>query len=229
MRDNARNEANKLLLQYREKREQIDQHLSRIESLNTAINAAEQDMVAMKRHYEAAVRDRNQTGTHLLDRNDELCILYEKLNVQEMVLKRGEAELADREEEIRKLRLTVQEYDRVIELQKKLRPVVAEYDKEVEALQKEYDETAEKVIQLSREIESPNDPSRLKNLPGTDPSQKELTEKLKHLEERLAEKEERLLEKDLILEEVSTLTNRLKKQTLSNRQESAHSTILATE
>lgn len=116
------------------------------------INGAEQDMISMKSQYELAVRDRNQTGVHLLDRNDELCILYEKLNVQEMVLKKGEAELSDREEETRKLKLTVQELQRIVELQKKVKPVVAEYDKEIESLQREYDETAERIVQLSKEI-----------------------------------------------------------------------------
>ena len=37
--------------------------------------------------YESAVEDRNHTGIMLIDRNDELCILYEKANTQEEVMR----------------------------------------------------------------------------------------------------------------------------------------------
>jgi len=43
------------------------------------------------------VEDRNHTGIMLIDRNDELCILYEKANTQEEVMRKGNAHLALRE------------------------------------------------------------------------------------------------------------------------------------
>ena len=36
------------------------------------------------------MEDRNHTGIMLIDRNDELCILYEKANTQEEVMRKGE-------------------------------------------------------------------------------------------------------------------------------------------
>jgi hypothetical protein len=36
--------------------------------------------------YELAVKDRNKVGIMLIDRNDELCILYEKNNVQVCIM-----------------------------------------------------------------------------------------------------------------------------------------------
>ena len=99
-------------------------------------------------------------------------------------------------------------------------------------------------------MESPDDPNRCRYLKGTDPNRKELLEKIQKLEALLAEKEvlschifnnicnnqnqttltitnpkEKLLEKDLILEEVVTLTNRLKKQAVQGRQESNQVTV----
>ena len=46
-------------------------------------------MVAMRAAYETAVETRNYTGLALIDRNDELCVLYEKSHTQEEVLKQG--------------------------------------------------------------------------------------------------------------------------------------------
>ena len=39
-------------------------------------------MLRMKKQYETQVEQRNWTGITLIDRNDELCILYEKANIQ---------------------------------------------------------------------------------------------------------------------------------------------------
>lgn len=40
--------------------------------------------------YEMACESRNYMGIQLIDRNDELCIYYEKCNIQENRLKEGE-------------------------------------------------------------------------------------------------------------------------------------------
>ena len=54
-------------------------------------------MLKLKRRYETAVEERNYTGIQLIDRNDELCILYEKSNMQQSVLKKGELTIRERE------------------------------------------------------------------------------------------------------------------------------------
>ena len=50
-------------------------------------------MLKLKSQYENSVETRNFTGMQLIDRNDELCILYEKSNIQEETLKKGEIAL----------------------------------------------------------------------------------------------------------------------------------------
>ncbi|KAJ3088001.1 hypothetical protein HK102_009803 [Quaeritorhiza haematococci] len=220
LRDSAKNEANKLLAQYREKRDQIDQYLARIENLNLLINAAEEDMLALKSRYALFVKDRNKVGLSLLERNDELCILYEKINVHDSVLQRGEAELRNREDDIRKLGIVTGDLRREVEVLKKRKPLVGEYEGRLNELETELDEIRSEGAKLGDRMENPEDPDRCRYLGGEDLSQNELMEKIKNMEELLAEKEEKILEKDLILEEVTTLTERLKSQTLAGRQES---------
>ena len=55
------------------------------------------------------MEERNYTGIQLIDRNDELCILYEKSNMQQTVLKKGELAIREREEEVRMCDLQVAE------------------------------------------------------------------------------------------------------------------------
>ena len=50
---------------------------------------SQQDFPMLLQEYEGAVEDRNHTGIMLIDRNDELCILYEKANTQEEVMRKG--------------------------------------------------------------------------------------------------------------------------------------------
>ncbi|KAI8612195.1 hypothetical protein BC830DRAFT_1067947 [Chytriomyces sp. MP71] len=220
VRDGAKNDANKLLATFRERRDQIDQHLVSIETLNSVINSAETDMVKLKERYERAVKDRNAVGIHLLDRNDELCTLYERLNVLAGVMQNGEKCLGEREEDIRRLKIVKAELHRRLELKRKLKDEADEVQTQVDALQEELARCMDTVNQLSAEMENPENPERCNDLKGEDDTQGDLLEKITRLELMLAEKEERLLEKDLLLEEVSTLTSRLKKQTLDGRIES---------
>lgn len=189
VRDASKNEVNKLMSQYREKRDTIAQHLSRIDTLNQVINATEEDMLVLKTRFAQAVKDRNTVGMQLLDRNDELCILYEKLNIQVETLDKGQAQLADREAEIRKLEIIKAELKREVELLKSLMPNVGIRHQALEKAQKELDQTRARMVELSSRIESPEDPERCRYLKGTDADHNTLVQRIKTLEERLAEKE----------------------------------------
>jgi hypothetical protein len=173
-------------------------------------------MLRLKRHYETAVEDRNYTGIQLIDRNDELCILYEKHNIQEQVLTKGELELQAREEDIRRLNLERVELGREKEVVRKFLPVGPEMEADVVTLKDELDESRRETARLSDILESPeNDRWRL--LPGADPTPQELAETIKKFEERLNDKKEQLLEKELVLEEVSSLSERLRQQATDGR------------
>lgn len=63
----------------------MDEEIAEIDKLNAIINGVEREMLRLKKQYETVVDARNLTGITLIDRNDELCILYEKCNMQEEV------------------------------------------------------------------------------------------------------------------------------------------------
>jgi hypothetical protein len=112
----VRGDINKCAIQFREKQDVVDEQISEIDKLNAIINQAEKEMLRMKRHYETQVEQRNWTGITLIDRNDELCILYEKANMQEEVHKQGEIELRKRSDETRMLSIEMREVDRSMEV-----------------------------------------------------------------------------------------------------------------
>lgn len=69
-------------------------------------------MLRLRKSYENACESRNYTGIQLIDRNDELCILYEKSNIQENILKNGDAEITKLDDEIRMIKIEINETKR---------------------------------------------------------------------------------------------------------------------
>merc|ERR1719197_917341 len=108
-RDALRAEQNKHMAAEKEKKAQVAQLAAETDNLNSLINGIEKEMLKLKKRYESAVEERNYTGIQLIDRNDELCILYEKSNMQQAVLKKGEVSIREREEEIRMLQTQLEE------------------------------------------------------------------------------------------------------------------------
>jgi chromosome segregation ATPase len=189
LRDSLRNEANKLMHQYKDKRDQIDHRLSRIETLNNTINNFEEQMMKLKERYEQSVKDRNQAGVNLLDRNDELCILYERINVQKEVMAKGSYALNDREDEIKRLELILTGLERKLQLEKQKRPVLTENQNEISRLEEQRDLQETQVLELSRQMENPDDPKRCRKLGGEDPDQEQLAKRIEKLETMLATQE----------------------------------------
>lgn len=218
-RDALRAEQNKHMVLEKEKKAVVAQLAAETDNLNSLINGIEKDMLKLKKRYEAAVEERNYTGIQLIDRNDELCILYEKSNMQQAVLKKGELAIREREDEIRMLDLQVAELCREIEVTRRKLPKVPELEQEIVLLQTQLEEERALGEKLSAELEAPSNSKRWRKLEGKDPEPEDLAAKLQVLEERVADKKEQLLEKDLVLEEVSNLANRLRTQALEGRED----------
>jgi chromosome segregation ATPase len=216
-RDGLRLDTNKCQAQYRQKQEQVEQQIVEIDKLNSIINMMEKAMLALKKQYENAVEGRNYTGVQLIDRNDELCILYEKCNIQEQTLKAGEIEIRKREDGIRMLHLELSEVQRQIEVTRKQMPKMPAFAEQILQLQQELAMEREMTEMLCRDLETPNNQDRWRQLEGEDPDEVQLDAKIQVLEERLNDKKEQLLEKELVLEEVSSLSEKLRKQAADGR------------
>lgn len=111
-RDKKRNELDKLKYTFNQKLGKISQLINQGDKLNLIINSLQKDMNNLIYEYEQACESRNYMGIQLIDRNDELCILYEKSNIQENILKNGEQKIREKEEKIRMINLELKERQR---------------------------------------------------------------------------------------------------------------------
>ena len=71
------------------------------------ILSLQKDMQHLRTQYEDACENRNYTGIQLIDRNDELCILYEKSNIQENILRKSEIAVKGLEDSIRMIKIEI--------------------------------------------------------------------------------------------------------------------------
>jgi len=218
-REQLRMELNRTLASFREKQDNVDKQIAEVDRLNSLISNYEREMLRLKKEYETQIERRNVTGIMLVDRNDELCILYEKSNVQEEVMKQGEMVLQRQEAELRMLRLEIKEVERSKLATLKMVPMVPELDKNIAYLQQQLLEERKEAETLSQALEDPQNKSRWRRLEGKIPDKEELAAKINHLEGRLSDKREQLLEKELILEEVTSLSDRLRQQAADGREE----------
>ena len=218
-REHLRSELNKCAFVFKQKQEVIEEQIADIDKLNSIISSTERDMLRLKKLYEISLEARNHTGIYLIDRNDELCILYEKSNIQEEVVRQGEVVLKQREDEIRSLNIEAKELRRSIDVNRKLAPEINLYDRQIVLLKQQLLEGREQAAKLEKSLEDPENTKRWRKLEGKIPDKEELNAKFNQLEERLNDKREQLLEKTLILEEITALSERLRSQATGGRSE----------
>jgi hypothetical protein len=65
-----------------DKKVELEEQIAELDKLSAIINSTEREMLRVKKRYEGVIEGRNYAGVMLIDRNDELCVLYEKANIQ---------------------------------------------------------------------------------------------------------------------------------------------------
>ncbi|XP_072856804.2 coiled-coil domain-containing protein 146 isoform X1 [Pogona vitticeps] len=208
--------AHQTLQEMKEKREQ---QLMDVERLTNMLTQIEEEMVQLRKKYERAVQRRNESGVQLIEREEEVCIFYEKINIQEMMSRNGDIEINVMDEKIRFLKLKLTEKKRHIELLLRTLPMKRGLDADLVVLQIQFSQCKDKIKSFEKQFIDPNGPNRTRALPGKDPSQQELFKKIEELEIQLVKKEEKLLEKDFIYEQVSRLTEKIKTKAENSKQD----------
>lgn len=217
-RDQLRFELNKAHNILADKKALIQRYEMDINKLEITIKQIDGEMVQIAIKYKVAVKDRNRSGLQLMDRNDELSILYEKKNVLESVLKNGDQMIKERDEEGKRIKLQIEDIRRSLEVSRKKLPSDEQQRERAKTycdLEARLKETRALSKRLSEELQVPNpsiNPTRYRKIAGNDPGHNQLQSNIAVLSSRLTAQKEQLLEKELILEEVGGLTEKLRLQ-----------------
>ncbi|KAK2096397.1 hypothetical protein P7K49_025431, partial [Saguinus oedipus] len=249
IRESMQNDVCKIVSKLKEMKEKKEAQLNKIDRLANMITMIEEEMVQLHKRYEKAVQHRNESGVQLIEREEEVCIFYEKINIQEKMKLNGEIEIHVLEEKIQFLKLKIAEKQRQICVTQKLLPAKRSLDADLAVLQiqvalsqnvasspslpilnyenaqqhkgtlNSFSQCTDRIRDLEKEFVKPDSKNRARFLLGKDLTEKEMIKKLDELELQLAKKEEKLLEKDFIYEQVSRLTDRLSRRTQACKQD----------
>ncbi|XP_071406180.1 coiled-coil domain-containing protein 146 [Pithys albifrons albifrons] len=193
-------------------------HLN-LERLTTAVTHIEEEIAQLRKKYERAVQQQNESGLLLRERDKELGFLNEKINRQELLCRNGDIEMQVMDEKITILKLQIVEKKRQIALCFKELPVKNALHANLMRLQTQYSQCKEKIKQLEEIFSDATNESRRQEMGGKDPSPPELLKKIEQLEAELVQKEQRLLQMDLLCESVSELTDRIRAEAENGKQD----------
>jgi chromosome segregation ATPase len=210
IKENLQNELNKLNLHVKSNHELIEQQDNELKKLTTALKHMDEESLAQRKEYDHIINERDILGMQLIRRNDELALLYEKLKVQRSALRHGEAQYTARMDDLRLLRIKVQDLVRENRLYSGSGDQISELKKEILHIQRELLQEKTKVTALSEELENPMNVHRWRKLEGSDPATFELIQKIQTLQRRLISKTEEVVEKGLIIQEKDKLYTELK-------------------
>ena len=144
----------------------------------------------------------------LVEREEEVCVFYERRNVQEQMIREGEKAINEFDENLRFLKIQLAEEMRQIELLRSKKPEKRRLDNELVELQIEHLTARQEIKKLEEKLA---DPARARRLGGDDPSIDELKEKMEQLQLQMRQVEETGLERELLFEQIDRLVVKLQK------------------
>ncbi|RNF01059.1 flagellar associated protein [Trypanosoma rangeli] len=187
-----------------------------IKQLVKVINQCDKDLSTQQQRFLAVSGERDLLGTQLIRRNDELALLYEKVRTQQEMLIRGEAAYRARIEDVRLLRLKIEDMKRKSLIAHNRAHHTEQLKADIKQLNYDLRAQKTKVQALTEEAENPKNALRWESISGRDPTPEELEQKITRLQRCLITKSEECIEKDMELQEKQRLVTEM--QNILSRQ-----------
>ncbi|EKG00743.1 hypothetical protein TCSYLVIO_008296 [Trypanosoma cruzi] len=181
----------------------------KIKQLVKVISRCDKELSEHQQRFLAVSGERDLLGTQLIRRNDELALLYDKVRMQQELLTHGEAACRARVEDMRILRLKIEDLKRKALIAQKRAFHTECLKDEINQLQYELQAQRAKVQALTEEAENPKNTLRWENISGRDPTPEEIEKKIALLQRRLITKSEECVEKDMEVQEKQRLVTEL--------------------
>jgi hypothetical protein len=219
-RDTLRQDMNRLLAAYRIKQSAVEQQIQEVDKMNMSISKLEKDMISIKARYERSTEERNIAGIQLVDRNDELCILYERANHQQTTYRAGEQSLRSKFEELRLIRIQTEELQRQYGVARNRLPEVESTRQVLLNLQKILDAECQRSSEMSSSLEDPHNLDRWRALGGEDFDSNQLLAKVSMIQKKIDGKREKVLEQELFLSDINSMTEKIRDEAKFKKESS---------
>ena len=188
---------------YKKLQRQIDHQVTETGRMNSILQKIEDLINNQQNRYTIQADDCANIQRMLIDKQDELCIVYEQYNRHEEVMRYGEQILKEKEEELRLLNIQLNDFARKIDIFQRKIPQLKKYNSDIDDLQRQIDRERKDVDDLTRKLEIPDENERKRLYCGRDFSAKELDAKVSHYEQRVKDKEMQIAEQQIILRDIN--------------------------
>ncbi|CAL8070194.1 unnamed protein product [Calicophoron daubneyi] len=225
-RDHKRNEVCKMAQIHAEQSSRREQMRRSIHRINMMFNQSEAETLSLRKARERNAQIRNERAILLIERNQEVYILQERIAAQDSAGFAAELQLHALDEEYEYVNRYYEQLRRYMTILKNAAPSHKKVTNELQGLIHQLVGSRMELARLVQRSEDPDVPGRLRLLGGKDPSQNELWITLGKLERRMAAKEEDMAEKNLTYEAVCRLVDSLQVRTSAGKDDTL---LLATE
>ena len=194
-----------------ERREKtIDAYNVELHKLNQIIADADAEKNRQRRDHTNVMNERDILGTQLIKRNDELAQLYEKIRIQQSMLKKGESQYSDKLQDIEQLSLRTTQLGEELEKMKAFASRLPDLKLLLNKSQRELTKEQCRVRALLDEADNPLNVHRLHKLEWSEPQTFELHQAVRQLQRELVHKSNEIEEKNQIISEKEKLYVELK-------------------
>ncbi|KAG7402253.1 hypothetical protein PHYBOEH_003512 [Phytophthora boehmeriae] len=181
-----------------------------VTKLAKIIQEADEEKQRQVKEYGCVVHDRDTLRQQLIQRNQELSVLYEKIKIQKSTLAKGHVQFQDKQKEVSKLQSRIYALTFERDSSKNQLSHEGSLKQELIRLEKELLQEKTKIRALSEELDHPLNVHRWRKLEGSDPKRFEMIRKLQALQKKLIRKYEETTIKDLLILEKEKLYVELK-------------------
>lgn len=210
-KENLRIDLNKTKNELSERRHEIQELFAQVGKLEKLLRLAEQDKTHLKKEMENIMNERDILGTQLVRRNDELGLLYDKIRILSTALNKGEAQYAQRLDDIRLLKLEIKRLRQEKYLLSKNITNMTDLRQEILYLERDLTRERLKCHALEEELQNPLNIHRWRKLKSCDPDAYEMIKKIHFLQKRLLNKGNQYVQKENQLRETERLYFGLRK------------------
>lgn len=203
---------NETLRQRKETREEdIKGLINEIGKLKFTKTSIDKDLSRIQGIYNTMVSERDILGTELIQRNDEIALLHERILLQENSLKSGHIELSRVENEIKILNIIIKDLSRELFIHKNKISKLMGYKEKILKLNEMLLEEKLRVKALSEELENPLNANRWRSIGNVELDDFELMGKIQTIQKKLIQTTQDMIGTDY---QISA-----HKQTISNLKE----------
>ena len=208
----------KAMNEYRKFEEQIDAQVAETERMTKQLQSIETQITTQQQRYAVKAEECMDKRRTLIDKQDALCILSEQLNQNEDILRQGEKMIKQKDEDLRMLRLQLNDFQRNVEIMYKKIPKIKKCDEEIKELKWEIANEQKTVDALTTKLENPDKNGRKRNYTGKDLSEAQLDKKIQSYEQRISEKDQQIWEAQVLYKDIKDKNDGIAKNLKKNRK-----------